>query len=116
MPPMTSTLTELPRIPASDVKTRGWRGVMRTLTANGPVVVTNHSEPEAVILSAQDYVLLVTAARASESRIEAGLDTLRQRFDQRLAVLQQDDAGERLRGLSKSAAKLHGKVKAGTGY
>lgn len=113
---MSTTLTDLPRIPASDVKTRGWRGVMRALTANGPVVVTNHSEPEAVILSARDYETLITVAQASEARTEAGLDTLRQRFDARLAVLQQHNAGDHLRAITKSPAKLRGKVKAGAGY
>lgn len=113
---MAVTLAALPRIPASDVKTRGWRGVMRTLTASGPVVVTNHSEPEAVILSARDYEALLTLAKASEARTEAGLDTLRQRFDERLAVLRQDNTGDRLRAITKSPAKLRGKVKAGASY
>jgi len=113
---MSSPLTNLPRMPATDVKTRGWKGVMRAVTANGPVVVTNHAEPEAVILAARDYVHLIAVAKASESRTEAGLNTLRQRFDERLAVLRQDDAGDRLRAISKSPAALRGRVKAGTGY
>jgi prevent-host-death family protein len=113
---MSATLTDLPRIPASDVKTRGWRGVMRAITATGPVVVTNHSEPEAVILSAEDYETLITLVKASESRTEAGLDTLRQRFDERLAVLRQDSAGDRLRAITRRPAKLLGKVKAGASY
>ena len=113
---MSATLSALLRMPASDVKTRGWRGVMRAITANGPVVVTNHSEPEAVILSAKDYETLVTAVRAAESRTEAGLETLRLRFDERLAVLNKPDAGDRLRAIGQGATRLHGKVRAGTGY
>jgi prevent-host-death family protein len=113
---MSATLEGLPRIPASDVKTRGWRGVMRALIAKGPVVITNHSQPEAVILSAQDYATLLRVVKASESRIEAGLDTLRQRFDERLAVLRQDNAGDRLRALTTRPARLRGKVKAGASY
>ena len=89
---------------------------MRALTADGPVVVTNHSEPEAVILSAKDYETLITAVKSAESRTEAGLDTLRQRFDERLAVLRQDNAGDRLRAITKSTTKLRGKVKAGASY
>ena len=89
---------------------------MRTITTSGPVVVTNHSEPEAVIISAQDYELLINAIKASESRIADGLDTLRQQFDERLAVLRQNDAGDRLRAVSKRPATLRGKVKAGAGY
>lgn len=113
---MTATLADLPKIPASDVKKRGWRGVMRTLAASGPVVVTNHSEPEAVIVSAQEYARLLAAVAANASKTAAGLESLRRRFDERLAVLQRPDAGDRLRAISRSPAKLRGKVKAGTGY
>jgi prevent-host-death family protein len=113
---MSSSITQLPRIPASDVKKRGWRGLMRALAAKGPVVVTNHSEPEAVIISADEYARLLTAVEATVKTTEAALDTLRQRFDQRLATLTAPGAGDRLRAMSRSPAKLRGKVKAGTGY
>lgn len=113
---MSSSITDLPRIPASDVKKRGWRGVMRALTAKGPVVVTNHSEPEAVILSAEDYARLLTIVNETESKTESVLAALRHRFDERLAVLREPDAGDRLRAISRSPAKLRGKVKAGAGY
>jgi prevent-host-death family protein len=113
---MDSSFANLPRIPASDVKKRGWRGVMRALASKGPVMVTNHSEPEAVILSAQDYARLIAIVQESESQTEAGLEALRQRFDERLASLTRPDAGDRLRAISRSSAKLRGKVKAGAGY
>jgi prevent-host-death family protein len=41
--------------PASEVKKLGWRGVMKAISRKGKVVVTNHSEPEAVILSIEEY-------------------------------------------------------------
>lgn len=110
------SLDDLPRVPASDVKKRGWRGVMRALGSSGPVVITNHSEPEAVILSAQDYERLAALVANTESKTAASLDVLRQRFDERLAVLTQPGAADRLRAISKSPAKLRGKVKAGSGY
>lgn len=113
---MSPTLADLLNIPASDVKKRGWRGVMRALAAKGPVVVTNHSEPEAVIVSVEDYTRLLAVVEASAAKTEAGLETLRRRFDERLAVLQRPDAGDRLRAIAKSPIKLRGKVKAGTGY
>lgn len=113
---MSSIFTDLPRIPASGVKKGGWRGVMRALTSNGPLVVTNHSEPEAVILSAQDYGRLLTIVKEAEARTEEGLETLRRRFDERLAALRQPGAGDRLRAISRSPARLRGKVKAGTGH
>lgn len=113
---MKPGLADLLNIPASDVKKRGWRGVMRALTASGPVVVTNHSEPEAVIVSAQDYTRLLAVVEASASKTEAGLESLRRRFDERLAVLNRPDAGDRLRAISKRPTTLQGEVKAGTGY
>ncbi|RCS28843.1 hypothetical protein DEO45_14165 [Rhodanobacter denitrificans] len=36
------------KIPASDVKKLGWRGVMRDVQKSGRVVATNHDAPEAV--------------------------------------------------------------------
>lgn len=113
---MDAILAALPHMPASDVKKRGWRGVMRALAASGPVVVTNHSEPEAVIVSAQDYARLLAVVEASASKTEAGLELLRRRFDERLAALQQPDAGDRLRAIGKHPTTLRGKVKAGTSY
>jgi len=113
---MSATLSDLLRIPASDVKTRGWKGVMRALAASGPVVVTNHSEPEAVIVSARDYARLLAVVEASASKAEAGLESLRRRFDERLASLNRPDAGDRLRAISKRPTTLQGHVKAGTGY
>lgn len=106
----------LSRVPASDVKRRGWRGVMRTLIAEGTVVVTNHNQPEAVILSADVYAKLLDQAAQAESRVESALALLRQRFDERLAVLRTPEAGDGLRSIMRSRTKLHGKVKAGESY
>lgn len=101
----------LPRAPATDVKRLGWRGVMKTVAKTGKLVVTNHNHPEAVILSLQEYVAIVTALAASAE--DAPLDALRKRFDARLAALQTDDASDRLRAIARDPARLHGQVKAG---
>jgi prevent-host-death family protein len=107
---------DLHRTPASDVKKLGWRGVMRTVGREGRVVVTNHNQPEAVILSIEDYGKILRALEVAGDRDEAVLDTLRQRFDQRLASLQAADAGGRLRAAMRGPAKLHGKVRAGQSH
>ncbi|MSO50339.1 MAG: prevent-host-death protein [Acidobacteria bacterium] len=107
---------DLPQMPVSDVKKRGWRAVMRTLTSLGSLAVTNHAEPEAVIMTANEYVRLLTLARATESRTEAALETLRGRFDERLATMGAADAGNKLRAVMDTPAKLRGRVKAGAGY
>ena len=44
---------------------------------------------------------------------ERALETLRRRFDQRLACLQAPDAGDRLRSVLSRRARLEGKVSAG---
>jgi PHD/YefM family antitoxin component YafN of YafNO toxin-antitoxin module len=106
----------LPKVPASDVKRRGWRGVMRTLSIEGAVVVTNHDQPEAVILAAAAYVSLLERAKQAESRVESDLALLRSRFDERLAALRKPDASERLRSVMQGPANLRGRVKAGDSY
>lgn len=76
--------------------------------------MTNHNEPEAVILSADEYSAIVRAlARSSD---EAVLETLRHRFDQRLAALQSADASDLLRNLARVPARLDGRIKAGSGH
>lgn len=116
LPMMADVIDDLPRTPASDVKRLGWRGVMKAVGRSGKVVVTNHNQPEAVILSAQAYCAITDALREAATRADPALDVLRQRFDERLASLQADDAADRLRGLMRRPTQLHGKVKAGTGH
>ena len=106
------SFAQLPRTPASDVKRLGWRGVMRTVGREGKVLVTNHDQPEAVILSTDEYQRLMQAAQAQQ---DAALDALRQRFDARLAALAQDGAADRLRAVLAAPAALQGQVKAGDG-
>jgi PHD/YefM family antitoxin component YafN of YafNO toxin-antitoxin module len=106
----------LPTVRASDVKRRGWRGVMRTLDVEGAVLVTNHNQPEAVILATAAYANLLEQAKQAESRIESDLALLRRRFNERLAALRKPDAGRRLRSVMRGPARLRGKVKAGQSY
>ena len=56
-------LDSLPQASASDVKKHGWRGVMRLVGEQGKLVITNHSAPEAVVLSTREYKALVDAVR-----------------------------------------------------
>jgi prevent-host-death family protein len=109
-------IDKLHHTPASSVKKLGWRGVMRSIGREGKVVVTNHNEPEAVILSAAEYGAIKQALQDAASRTQPALDMLRLRFDDRLAALQAADAGERLRALAGSPAQLGGKVRAGDSH
>ena len=110
------SIDDLPRTPASDVKKLGWRGVMKAVGRTGRVVVTNHNAPEAVILSAGDYEALMRALHEAGARDDEDLETLRHRFDERLAALQAADAADRLRSVMHGPARLGGKVKAGANH
>ena len=109
-------LEALPRTPASALKLRGWRGVMDDVRRDGAVLVTNHDRPEAVILPAEAYAALVRAARTGAQRDADVLQTLRARFDARLAALDEAGAGDTLRDVMDAPAKLHGKARAGAGH
>ena len=106
-------LDALPQTPASDVKKLGWRGVMRVVARDGKVVVTNHNQPEAVILPVEEYTRLLDLLREAADRDEAALDALRRRFDERLASLQAPDAGEKLDAIFDRPLDLGGRVIAG---
>lgn len=109
-------LRTLPRAPASDLKKFGWRGMMNTVRSKGKLLVTNHDEPEAVIIPAAEYDVLMQLVAQSEARTESALQDLRQSFDQRLSILQDRSAANRLRSTMSGRAKLQAKVKAGASY
>ncbi|WZB61345.1 type II toxin-antitoxin system prevent-host-death family antitoxin [Achromobacter xylosoxidans] len=88
--------------PASSVKKDGWRGMMRALSTEGRLLITNHNQPEAVILSTAEYARLLEAARAANQAMPDPLAELRRRFDERLAALDDEQAGDRLRDLMRS--------------
>jgi prevent-host-death family protein len=113
---LKAELGGLPEVPAADLKKRGWRGVMRAVASGGAVLVTNHSEPEAVIVTAVEYSRLLAVVRLAESKADDVLEALRLNFDERLAVLDAPRAGARLRGVMDKPARLGGRVKAGTGH
>jgi prevent-host-death family protein len=109
-------LAKLPRAPASDLKRLGWRGMMKTLRSKGKLLVTNHDEPEAVIIPAAEYDALMQIVAQSAAQAESALAGLRQSFDERLSMLQSRSAASRLRSTIRGRANLGGKVKAGSGY
>lgn len=110
------SIEDLPRTPASDVKKLGWRGVMKAVGHKGRLVVTNHNEPEAVILSATDYDAIVRALHEASAKNDDVLESLRHRFDERLASLQAADTADRLRAVMRGPVKLGGEIKAGASH
>jgi prevent-host-death family protein len=105
-------LAKLPRISASELKTLGWRGMMNVLRSKGRLLVTNHDEPEAVIIPVAEYDDLMQ----SNAQAESALANLRRSFDERLSALQGQSAATRLQSIIRGRAKLGGKVKTGSGY
>jgi PHD/YefM family antitoxin component YafN of YafNO toxin-antitoxin module len=119
MPVKADTLrptAKLPRTPASDVKKLGWRGMMSAMRSKGTLLVTNHDEPEAVIIAVAEYEELMRLAEQSQAQAESALATLRRSFDERLSVLQGEAASDHLREIIRGPVKLAGKVKAGSSY
>lgn len=112
----SAVLRQLPVAAASSVKKEGWRGMMRALSAQGKLLITNHNAPEAVILSTGEYSRLVEAANAAHQAQSDPLASLRQDFDLRLASLNRNDAGDRLRDFMDNPGELNGQVKAGATY
>jgi PHD/YefM family antitoxin component YafN of YafNO toxin-antitoxin module len=109
-------LARLQRKPVSDVKREGWRGVTRIVDAEGKVLMTNHDQPEALIMSLREYRRLTDLAQRVERDQQLGLEQRTRAFDAELEVLKQPDAGDRLRQAFGAALALHGEVIAGRGY
>jgi prevent-host-death family protein len=119
---MTMTTTELPsleRLPrqnASQVKNK-WGEVVRQVRQSGSVAITNHASVEMVLLDAATYQQLSDDLQALRARERNQLDELSQRFDERLAALQQPDAARRVDVLFESRGRLGAKrPKAGATY
>lgn len=108
--------SNLHRVPASQVKQDGWKGLMKFVSKAGAVIVTNHNEPQAVVVGFDEFEAMRDAALRADLRDELTLETLRLKFDERLAGLQQEGASDRLRNLVHKPVKLKGRVKAGTGF
>ncbi len=106
---------DLPRKAASEVKSDGWPATVREAQDFGKLLVTNHNRPEAVILAVREYEKLVQLARRSGDQMERALVDLQGEYDQRLSLLDEKGAADKLRSI-RGPAKLRGKLKAGTRY
>ncbi|MBS0198889.1 MAG: type II toxin-antitoxin system Phd/YefM family antitoxin [Proteobacteria bacterium] len=106
----------LPHTPASDVKKLGWRGVMKLVARNGKTVVTNHNEPEAVILPVEEYNRLLQLLRDAGEKDRAVVEQLRRKYDERLRWLDAASATDVLDGLFDQPLDLGGKIFTGTEF
>lgn len=111
-----SVLHRLEQLPVSEVKKRGWKAVMRLVSDKGAVVVTNHDQPEAVIVPIAEYARLREAARQRAGQLDTVEEALRQEWQQRLARLNQPGARTAVDTLLQGPITLGGTVKAGEGW
>ena len=108
-------LDDLPRRNASQVKNK-WGDLVRLVQTSGSVAVTNHSAVEMVVLDASTYRQLTEDIQALKAREQTVLNELAQRFDARLAVLQQPDAARKMTAVFKARGQLVQRPKAGVSF
>ncbi|WP_024891931.1 type II toxin-antitoxin system prevent-host-death family antitoxin [Luteimonas huabeiensis] len=102
-------LLDLDKATASEVKTKGWPGLMRKVRAHGAVVVTHHNHPEAVVVDAERYRQLVAQANAAATATARAqsLKALQAEFDAHLATLRSGDAlAQALRRPARRSGKI----------
>ena len=109
------SLEELPRQNASQVKNK-WGEVVRQVRQSGSVAITNHATVEMVLLDAETYRRLSKDIQIFKAREQLVLDELTERFNQRLAVLQQPQAAQKVQALFEAKGKLTHRPKAGASY
>lgn len=115
MLPELRTLDELPRHTATQVKNQ-WGDVVRQVTRTGAAAVTSHSALEMVLMPAADYEELVRGLAALKAQRQNSLDELTQRFNARLALLQQPDAAARVESLFNARGRLAKRPRAGDSF
>jgi len=108
-------LSALPRQNASHVKNK-WGEVVRLVHQSGSVAITNHATVEMVLLDAAKYQQLAQEVQALRAREQSVLEELAGRFNQRLAVLQQPAAADRVQSLLRAGGKLGSRPKAGASF
>lgn len=111
-----SVLEGLQQLPVSEVKKRGWKGVMRLVGDKGPLVVTNHDQPDAVVVPIGEYVRLRDLARKKAANLDTSEATVRAEWQRRMAWLREPGSDDFLRSLVNGPSTLQGDVKAGEGW
>ncbi|MDM0034251.1 type II toxin-antitoxin system prevent-host-death family antitoxin [Variovorax sp. J22P271] len=108
-------LHDLPRQNASQVKNK-WGDVVRQVRQSGSVAITNHAAVEMVLLDAATYQQLSDDLQTLGAREQSVLAELSNRFDSRLAVLQQPEAARQVGDLFAARGRLARRPKAGASF
>jgi prevent-host-death family protein len=115
MPLELQLLESLPRHSASQVKNK-WGDVVRQVNRSGAAAVTSHSSVEMVLMPAAEYEQIFNELASLRAKRQSSLEELTQRFNARLALLQQPEATTRVEALFDSQGRLEKRPKAGTSF
>lgn len=96
---ITSLSSKLACKPVSDLEKKSWGSLVRAINNQGAVVVTDHDQPVAVVLSVENYETLARLAQREQAHIARKIAELNERVDQRLASLKKPDARRALDAL-----------------
>ncbi|WP_413723049.1 type II toxin-antitoxin system prevent-host-death family antitoxin [Sodalis sp. RH23] len=106
---------ELPQANASQVKNK-WGEVVRRVHQGGTLAITNHSTVEMVLLDVATYRELTHSLLLLKAREQSVLDDLTDRFNARLAVLENPDAAVNVASVLARRGALKRRPKAGEGF
>jgi len=105
----------LPTRTASQVKNQ-WGDVVRHVRELGSLAITNHANVEMVLIDTATYRKLVEDVQAIHAEKRSTLDALDSAFQERLAVLQQSGAADRVDALMAARGKSAKLPKAGSSF
>lgn len=105
----------LPSRTASQVKNQ-WGDVVRHVRESGSIAITNHANVEMVLIDTATYRRLAEDVQAIHDRELSSLDALDSAFQERLAVLQQSGAADRVNALLATRGKSVRRPKAGASF
>lgn len=110
-----TALAELPTQSATEVKNQ-WGKIVRQVQKAGSLAITQRSNVEFVMLSAERYQALVDTIAKLEARERSELETLTGQFMSRLDSLQSPDAGARVAEVLDAKGQAIAPPVAGTTY
>lgn len=88
----------------TEVKTH-WRDIKSDIIKGRLILIFNHKQPEAVILSPEVYQLMIGELELSRKRGSSALKELSRRFDAKLASLNASDSAEKINSLFSSSVE-----------
>lgn len=113
----TPSLRDAPQATSTQVQ-KTWRRVLSMVRSSGRVVVTNHGDVEAVVVSRQELERLDREIGELRERVQKltgvpSADRLREQFLQRLATRDEPEFSDRLRTAARTPVDPEGSLKVG---